>query len=56
MCSSKPALKKAICIPGVDKEKGEKPMHLNIIDGHRVQKEKAQGTQFCFVLLLSDFI
>lgn len=43
-------------VTSVDKEKGEKPMHLNIIDGHRVQKAKAQGTQFCFVLLLSDFI
>ena len=36
----------------VNKEKGENPMHLNTIDDHQIQKAKAQGTQFCFVLLV----
>lgn len=43
-------------VTSVDKEKGEKPMHLNTIDGHQVQKAKAQGTQFVLFCLLSDFI
>lgn len=36
----------------VDKEKGEKPMHLNTIDGHQIHKAKAQGTHFYLVLLV----